>query len=261
MTASLQTKNGNVYVVLNWKQGINRKQKWIKTDLPLKYGKRMGDAAKRAALEAWEPKLCVNYTDIKLGDFLKDWVERRHGKIEDTTYREYRRMISNTIAPYFDGEGVTLQSCSVRDIERFYKYRMKVDGVSANTISHHQACLYAAFKDACRLEILNANPASKVELPKVHKYRGAFCTVEEAEQFLKMSKGAWLEMPIYLAIWFGMRRGEIAGLRWKDINFPEKTMTVSGVMVYNTDNAKQKNQYRGRTTPNAQALEGQTGGE
>ena len=68
MTASLQTKNKIVYVVLNWKDGNKRKQKWIATELPLKYGKRAGESAKSSVLKEWEPKLIIDYSNMS-GEF------------------------------------------------------------------------------------------------------------------------------------------------------------------------------------------------
>lgn len=41
-----------------------------------------------------------------------------------------------------------------------------------------------------------------------------------------------LEIPIYLASWFGMRRGEIAGLKWENVDFEHRTLTVNGVPSY-----------------------------
>lgn len=245
MTASLQTKDSTVYIVLNWRQGTTRKQKWVPTELPIKYGKRIGEATRIAVLNEWIPKMCANYADMSLGDYLKDWVSRKRTTIEETTYREYLRMIEHTIAPYFDGAGVRLQTCKACDIEKFYTHKMDVGGVSANTVSHYQACLFSAFKDACRLDHVASNPAEKVVLPKVQKFKGAYYTPSEVELLLEASMGTWLEIPVYLAVWFGLRRGEIAGIRWSDIDFDKKTLTISGVVSYNSG-AEQKLQYRGR---------------
>lgn len=231
MTASLHIKCGTVYVVLFWKQGSKRNQKWIKTDLPIKYGKRAGEAEKERVLNEWRPKMCVNYKNMGFGDFLKDWLERKMPDIEQSTYASYKKMIDRVIAPYFDVRGVMLQECTVTDIEGFYRHKQDADKVSANTISHYQACIFSAFKDAVRLEIVNSNPAAKVKLPKIKDFKGCFYTAEQSKHLLEASFGTKLERPIYLACWFGLRRGEVIGLRWKDIDLESKTLSIRGVIV------------------------------
>lgn len=250
MTASLQVRNDKVYVVLSWKHGRSRKQKWVLTDLPLKYGKRIGEEKRLSVLKEWEPKICINYESIKLGDYLRDWVERKKDSVEETTYREYRRMVNNTIAPYFDESGLSLAECKVIHIESFYRKRMKEKGISANTVSHYQACLYSALKDACRLELIPSNPAEKVVLPKVKKYKGTYCTVDEINKMIEASVKTRLEIPIYLASWFGMRRGEIAGLKWENVDFEHRTLTVNGVLSY-CSGTRDRVQYRDHTKSEA----------
>lgn len=252
MTASLQTKDSTVYVVLNWKQGNKRKQKWVPTTLPIKYGKRIGETTRLEVLEEWKPKLIVDYKNMPLGQYLLDWVERKRISVEESTYHEYKRMVSNTIAPYFDSMSITLQECNVNDIETFYAHKMQKDGNSANTISHYQACLYSAFKDGYRRDLISGNPAEKVVLPKVQKYKGSFYNKDELETLIESSTGTWLEIPIYLASWLGMRRGEIAGARWSTIDFEHKTLTVNGVVSYRSGGAKGGQlEYRDHTKSDA----------
>lgn len=251
MTASLQLKNDTVYVVLNWKQGTKRKQKWIPTDLPIKYGKRAGESVKEKTLAEWRQKVCPNYKEMSFSEFLKDWLERKKPSIEESTYRSYKRMINNTISPYFDERGISLQDCGVAEIEGFYRHKETKDGVSANTISHYQAAIYSALKDAVRLGVVSSNPAERVILPKVKKFQGSFYTAEEAQALLGATVGTKLERPVYLACWFGLRRGEATGLRWKDINFSRKTMSITGVIVQEGTS----NQYNYRDHPKSKAGE------
>lgn len=252
MTASLQTKDKIVYVVLNWKQGNKRKQKWIRTDLPVKYGKRVGETTRLQILEEWRPKLVIDYKNMPFGVYLLDWVERKKASIEKTTYNGYKNMISSTIAPYFDSMGITLQECNVNDIETFYSYKMQQDGVSANTISHYQACIYSSLKDGYRRDLVTANPAEKVALPKVPKFKGQFYTKAELEKLITVSIGTRLEIPIYIAGWLGMRRGEIVGTKWSSINFEHKTLIVNGVVCYHSGGGSGSVlEYRDRTKSDA----------
>lgn len=233
MTASLQTKHNKVYVVLCWKQGTKQKQKWVQTGLPLKYGKRSGDAEIERVLEEWGSKIeqAPKYQEESFSRFLLDWCEYKKDFIEETTYNEYLRMIQNRINPYFDQRGIQLQQCGVAEIEAFYSYKRNHDHVSENTISHYQAAIFSAFKDGMRKGIVASNPAEKVNLKKVRRFRGKFYNADETKKLLSIIKETKLEIPVSLSCWFGMRRGEISGLRWQDIDFTTNTLYVNGVVV------------------------------
>ncbi len=233
MTASLQTKRDTVYVVLHWKQGKVFKQKWVPTDLPTKYSKRAGEAAKWQVLHEWTEKItpAKDYKDMMFSEFLVQWCEEKEPFIEETTYLEYRRMIKNSISPYFDEHGIKLQQCGVKEIEDFYMHKRCADGVSENTIKHYQACISSAFKDGMRKKIIASNPATDVRLGKMKKFRGEFYNTKETQRLLSVTAGTKMEIPVYLSCWFGLRRGEISGLRWEDVDLDEKTLTVRGVVI------------------------------
>lgn len=233
MTASLQVKRNTVYVVLHWKQGGKFRQKWVPTNLPLKYGKRLGEAEKQKVLDEWEPRIvpAINYKDMMFSEYLTRWCEDKKPFIEETTYLEYKRMIRNTISPYFDEHDIMLQKCGVEEIEAFYSYKRQEDGVSENTIKHYQACIYSAFRDGVRKKIVADNPANGVILGKVKRFRGKFYNTNETRKLLSVIAGTKMEIPVYLSCWFGLRRGEIAGLRWEDVDLDEQTLTIRGVVV------------------------------
>lgn len=245
MTASLQTKRDTVYVVLCWKQNGKSKQKWIKTNLPLKYGKKAGEEERLRVFEEWKQKIepAINYDDMLFGDYLELWCNNRKHCIAETTYTEYMRMIKHTIAPYFNSHGIMLQECAEAEIEEFYRYKRETDGVSENTISHYQACIYSAFKDGMRKKIVASNPAENVVLGKMVKFRGKYYNTRETKDLLAVISGTKMEIPITLSCWFGLRRGEISGLRWEDVDLEEGTLTVNGVVVQ-TKNGSPRFKYR-----------------
>lgn len=252
MTASLQTKHDKVYVVLCWKQGTKQKQKWVQTTLPLKYGKRAGEAEKERVLEEWCDKIeqAPQYREKLFSQFLLDWCEYKRDFIEETTYNEYRRMIQNSINPYFDQRGIQLQQCGVAEIEDFYSYKRNHDHVSENTISHYQAAIFSAFKDGVRKGIVASNPAEKVTLKKARRFHGKFYNVDETKKLLSIIQGTKMEIPVFLACWFGMRRGEISGLRWQDIDFTTNTLSISGVIV---QAAGDGSRFKYRPSPKSEA--------
>lgn len=231
MTASLQEKNGKYYVVLAWQQqGVN-KQKWISTKLPVQGNKKRAEDLRVKYLVEWSEKVCESYEDMPFGEYLEKWLDDRDRPLAPTTYNEYKRMITRDIAPYFNERKIRLQALKAYHIKDFYKYKQKINDVSANTIAHYHACIHAALKHAVKYELLKENPAGKVELPRIKKFKGDFYTKEEVEKLLHSVRNTKIELPIYLVCWFGFRRGEVCGLRWGDVDFIGKTLSVNGTMV------------------------------
>ena len=55
----------------------------------------------------------------------------------------------------------------------------------------------------------------------------AFYTAEEVKKLLESVKGTSLETVVYLASWFGLRRGEIVGLRWSSIDLERGVLSIT----------------------------------
>ena len=104
---------------------------------------------------------------------------------------------------------------------------MNEDGVSAATIHRYHANIHKALRYAVKMELLTENPSDKVELPKQQKHIAAFYTAEEVKKLLESVKGTPLETVVYLASWFGLRRGEIVGLRWSSIDLERGVLTIT----------------------------------
>ena len=75
--------------------------------------------------------------------------------------------------------------------------------------------LHRALADAVRWHLLPNNPASAARAPKVERTGMRVWSVEEAARFLAAVAGERLSALRVLALHTGLRRGELAGLRWK----------------------------------------------
>lgn len=234
MTASIQTKNDKYYIVLNWVDFGKRNQKWIKTDLSVSgNNKRKAEQKRIEVLREWEEKisLCNNYEDTLFSDFLKKWLEDTKHTIEDTTYTVYKNVIDGVIAPYFEKRKIKLCDLKTHHIQDFYSYKMQHDGVTANTIHHYHANIHKALSYAVKTERILHNPATNVDLPKKQKHIANYYSVDEMRELLRLAKGTLIEPVVMIAAWFGLRRGEILGLRWDCIDFENRTLSVQGTIV------------------------------
>lgn len=232
VTANLTTKSDKYYVVVSWYESGKRKQKWINTGLStLGNNKRKAEQKRLEIQREWEDKVSPeNYETILFADYIKKWLEETKHTIADSTYWDYRKTIHNVICPYFEERKVLLAELKTYQIQEFYNFRMEQYGVSANTIHHYHANISKALKYAVKTERLKSNPAANVELPKKQKHIADFYTDEEMKQLLARSKGVNLETVVVLAACFGMRRGEIIGLKWEYVDFENNTLSVRGVI-------------------------------
>lgn len=107
---------------------------------------------------------------------------------------------------------------------------MNTDGISAATVHRYHANIHKALRYAVKVELLTENPADKVELPKMKKHIAEYYSAEEVKTLLENVKGTPLETVVYLASWFGLRRGEIIGLRWSSIDFERGILSITGTV-------------------------------
>jgi len=246
MTANLYEKNGRFHVMLSWMKVGKRKQKSVGTGISTTgNNKRKAEAARRQILAEWEEKITENHVDILFSEYMLQWLETAKHSIAETTYADYKRVIKNQINPYFAQRKIKLHDLKPYHIQEFYKFAQDERDVSASTVRHYHSNIHKALKDAMRQEIIKDNPASRVTLPKKKRFYADFYTAEEMRLLLETVKGHKIEIPVYLACWFGLRRGEALGLRWKDIDFEEMTLSVRGVLTDKGEKSHSENlKYR-----------------
>ncbi len=233
MTASIQIKNNKYYIVLNWTdKNKKRRQKWIKTDLSASgNNKRKAEKLRIEALTTWQDKdKEENETEMKFSTFIKEWLEITKNSISDNTYFSYRQTIHNSICPYFERIDIKLADLKPYHIQDFYVYKMSTERVSANTIHHYHANIHKALDFAVKSELISVNPSDKVDLPKKKKHIAQFYTIDEMQVLLKNTKGTPIETVVLLASWFGLRRGEIIGLKWESIDFANGILSITGTV-------------------------------
>ncbi len=163
-------------------------------------------------------------SNVMFNDFAEDWLERNKPELANTTYVNYEVMLRKHIEPYF--KGVILSNIKPMHLQKYVNE--KKTEITINTVSKHISLMGTIFKDAVFNGFIQSNPAAS--LKKLPRKRPQTNVYNEAElkQLMSVSKGTVLEVPIFFAIMFGLRRSEIIGLRWEDIDFEKKTLTING---------------------------------
>ena len=145
-------------------------------------------------------------------------------QIEETTAYGYRGMIENYLKPQI-GE-IRLQKLTARDIQQYYTWLMDEKKLSPNTVIKHHNLLTNTLNAAERHEYITKNPMRAVSPPKKRQREAKFYTPEQLGILLDKAVGTRLELPVFICAYLGLRRGELCGLRWSDVDLEHKTITI-----------------------------------
>ena len=222
----LREKSGYYYAVLNYTDSLGkRKTKWISTGLTVKGNKKRAEAIlmdARRNFNPEEPK--VMNGDILFADYMEKWLDIIKSSVAVPTFASYSTTVKKIVAPYFREKEVTLKNLTAKDIQEFYL--RELERVSASSVIHYHANIHKALKYAVKIDLIDVNPADKVERPKKDRYVGSFYDADEVNALFEAAKGTKLEFPILFGAFYGLRRSEAIGLKWDAIDFDQNTITI-----------------------------------
>ena len=75
-------------------------------------------------------------------------------------------------------------------------------------------------------EIIDSNPATKLEIIKTKEYTADYYTQDELLNLMEIIKTTSIELPVIIAGIYGLRREEVIGIKWNAIDFKTKTLTI-----------------------------------
>ncbi len=111
-------------------------------------------------------------------------------------------------------------------MQAFYNSKL-TSGLTPGTVRAFYAVLHGALDQAVKWNLISRNPASSVDPPKLRQDEMTVLDAEQACVFLDAAKGDRFECLYVLALMCGLRRGELVGLKWTDIDFEVRTLRVN----------------------------------
>lgn len=167
----------------------------------------------------------INNNRLTLGAFLQDWLENKNkkDKLSPTTYSGYKNIVYKHLIPTIGG--LKLQDLKAFNLQKYFD--LKIDELSATTLSNHYRVLSIALIYAEDMELIEKNPLNRVKLPRKTKKEIDVLNIEECKELLNLFEGNInYEIPIALALFCGLRRGEVFGLSWDDIDFKNNLIHI-----------------------------------
>ncbi len=194
------------------------------------YGKTLAECEKKRIIfeqSMLQPGNMVSPA-VTFGEYKELWLSSIKSSISEVTYETYLSVNRNHLSHFND---IPIANITGTDIMAYIQGKLD-SGLSTRTVQGiyilMKACLQAAVVD----NVITRNPLLGVKRPKYVRTR-PFVALTEAQvkKLLSVIKNERHRVMVELAIVSGLRRSELLGLRWKDINFDKNTITVNQTVL------------------------------
>ena len=195
------------------------------------YGKTRKEVAAKLNKAIQEQKQGILATGPQqtLEQYLTRWLEEVHRPtIRESTYLNYRRFLNNHILPALGH--IYLNKLTPQLVQSFYTQKLQ-EGLAPGSVRDMHMVLHKALENAVRWRLIGRNVCDDVSPPKLVKYEAQTLTQKQAVRLLEAARGHRLGALLTVALATGMRRGELLGLQWQDINFEDRSLQIRRSMV------------------------------
>jgi len=240
LTGTIRSKKGKWYLVFQYNDDTGkRRQSWEATGLDEKGNKRKAQELLKKRMDELG-ELTPQKAEGKHLLFLTEmetWLDKvLCFDVRPNTLTQYKSVFQYHIKSFLGFQGVKLSQVKPITIQEYYNAKLK-SGLSGETIRKHHANFHKFFDYCLRLELIDFNPTDRIVLPKKQKCTvGATYSIEQLKKLFEVMSGEVLEPVVFIAAQFGLRRSEVAGLRWQDVDFERRSIHIRHTVVM--DNGK-----------------------
>ena len=174
----------------------------------------------------------VSPQKLTVADALRKWLaDYAKPRVAAKTYERYNEIIEKHLIPALGA--TALPRLAPGAIASYYATALQSGrrrgngGLSAQTVKHHHRVLSEAMRSCVKWRMLALNPCDAVDPPKPQRRDMQVLDATRSAGLLNAIAGDTIEIPVVLALMTGMRRGEILGLRWQDVNLANATLSVT----------------------------------
>jgi integrase len=176
-------------------------------------------------------------TSLTLAEWVHDsWLPMMQTRVKPTTFRGYRQVMESHVLAAIGDRPIQ----KVRPIELDALYADLIRGgrlgrpLSPSTVSNMHRLVHKTLSDAVDADLVDENAAARAKAPQPSRllsHRIATWQPSELARFLETVHGDRLEAIWRVAAMTGMRRGEILGLRWQDVDLRQARLAVRRALV------------------------------
>lgn len=208
-----------------------KRQKWVG-------GFRTRKAAEGALSEALERVRTGTWADPgrqTVGEFLEDWLTAVTPSLRPSTAESYEQTLRGWVIPRIGG--VKLSALTAARLSALYGELLKSGrrdgkgGLSARSVAYAHRIIVHALKDAVAWGLLARNPAAHVDAPRAGSSEMHVWSQTEVQRFLSFVADDRLYALWAVLLATGLRRGEALGLRWDDVDFERRRLSIQRAVV------------------------------
>ena len=213
--------------------------------------------------KAIEKNVGIDYGRAKtytVGNWLEVWYENYAKiKMRPSTYLTYHGYIENHIKPQLGK--IPLNDLTTLNLQQFYKKLLaegrveriesqkQPKGLSTKTVRNIHQIISSALKLAVEQRLIARNPADGCALPKVEHKEMKTLTADQLSAFFQEAKDSGVYELYYLDLATGLRRGELLGLKWTDVDLDRGVLKIQRAISRQNGKVveaplKTKNAYR-----------------
>ena len=194
-------------------------------------GYDLKDVKKRFNEAIYENEKEINIRDnIKLDDWYEKWMKiYKYDSIRDNTKRHYNQVYKKHISPYLGNYYIKdITQLQIRELLK----NLSRQGYQYETKNKERILLLDMFNKAIIDEFVKRNPAKGITIKRNEETDIQVLSIEDQAAFFDCCKGTFYDNLFNVAISTGMRIGELAALRWNDIDFENNVIHVVRTLVY-----------------------------
>ena len=220
-------------------------------------------AVKEKLKKAIEENVGIDYGRAKtytVGTWLEVWMENyAKVKLRPSTFKTSQGFLKNHIKPQIGS--IPLADLTSLDLQRFYKHlldggrvdrieaKKKPKGLAPKTVRNIHQMICSAYNLAIEQCLVTKNPTQGCALPKVEHKEMKTLTADQLSAFFQEARDSGVYELYYLDLATGLRRGELLGLKWTDIDLDRGILKIQRAISRQNGNVveaplKTKNAYR-----------------
>lgn len=226
-SGALTGRPGTVYDVnIKYTAPDGKKKTYAKKGFPTKKDAVQHEAEMKTKLQSPGQIAAISAQGKQtVSQYLNDWVESyARINLRPSTYDGYKRTIKNYITPYIGG--VALNQLTPAMVDKMFQQIID-KGLKPSTAAGAKRVLSVALGHARKYRYIETNAArdTLTKFGKGDKTPDPY-TLEQVKALMQHVEGTIWEMPVILGGLYGMRRSEILGLRWRNVDLQNNTFDV-----------------------------------